>query len=84
MKEENLEEKTQEKCCKDWFRDHKFHKHHSGGSCGPGAIYGLGVVGALFYFLQNAVGFVPILMGIGKAFFWPAFVVFKVLMMLKI
>lgn len=49
-----------------------------------GAIYGLGVVGALFYFLQNAVTFGAVLMGIGKAFFWPALVVFKILGILNI
>ena len=51
--------------------------HHGGTN--SGAIYGLGVVGSLFYFLQGVTGFMPIVTGIGKAFFWPAFIVYKVL-----
>lgn len=79
MKEETCEcgkEIKMKKC-------HCHHGHHQG--CGEsGAIYGLGVIGALFYFLHGVVGFGPILMGIGKAIFWPAFVVFKVLGVLGI
>lgn len=56
--------------------------HHGHGE--SSAIYGLGVIGSLFYFLQGAVGFGPIVMGIGKAVFWPALVVYKALEMLRI
>ena len=60
-------------------------KGHRSHGCGDqGAIYGFGVIGALFYFLQGVNGFVPVMIGIGKAVFWPAFVIFKVLMMLQI
>lgn len=55
------------------------HKHNN--SC---AIYGLGVVGSLFYFLPQVSGFGPTLLAIGKSFFWPAFVVFKILGLLQI
>jgi hypothetical protein len=80
MKEENCQEKQD--CCR---KTNNCHCHHHGGGSGTsGAIYGLGVIGALFYFLQGVVGFVPVLIGIGKAFFWPAFIVFKALTMLKI
>ena len=48
------------------------------------ALYGLGVVGSMFYFVQHAAGFWPVIEGIIKAFFWPAFVVFKVMEMLKV
>jgi hypothetical protein len=61
----------------------KCHHHHGHGN-ESSALYGLGVVGALFYFLQGVVGFWPVMMGIGKAIFWPAFVVFKILGILKI
>ncbi len=57
------------------------HCHHVGGSDG---IYGVGVIGALVYFLHGVVGFVPVIVGIVKAFFWPAFIVFKVLTLLNI
>lgn len=48
------------------------------------SLYGLGVVGALVYFLTGVVGFGPIVVGIAKAIFWPAFIVFKVLELLKV
>ncbi|HOX96208.1 MAG TPA: hypothetical protein PLI45_02405 [Candidatus Woesebacteria bacterium] len=53
------------------------------GSCTE-ALYGLGMIGALFYFLSGITGFGPILVGIGKAIVWPAFVVFKILGLLGI
>lgn len=49
----------------------------------PGTIYGLGVVGALFYFLQNATTLWLIIVGIGKAIFWPAILMFKLLTYLQ-
>lgn len=58
----------------------KNYYHHNGGT---GAIYGLGVVGALFYFLQNASTLGLIMIGIGKAFFWPAILMFKLLTYLQ-
>ena len=78
MKEEGqcCEEK---KSIKNFCRSH--HHHHDGDN---GAIYGLGVVGALFYFLQGASGLTAVLIGIGKAIFWPAFVLYKVLQILGI
>jgi len=48
------------------------------------AIYGLGVIGALFYFLQSAATFSAVIVGIFKSIFWPAFVIFKVLTILEI
>lgn len=79
MKKEN----KSENCCQEKIfsrgKDHHCHNH-----CGQsGAIYGLGVVGALFYFLQNATTFGLVLMGIGKAFFWPAILMFKLLTYLQ-
>lgn len=49
----------------------------AGGS--NGAIYGLSVIGALFYFLQHAPNFGAVIIGIGKSIFWPAFLMFKLL-----
>lgn len=48
------------------------------------AIYGIGVIGALFYFLQHAANFSEIIFGIGKAIFWPALVVYQVLAYLQL
>lgn len=71
------EEKSQMECCN--------HKHYSYNGCGNGnAIYGLGVVGVLFYFLQGTTTFVAVMMGIGKAVFWPAILMFKLLTYLGI
>lgn len=53
-------------------------------NAGSGAIYGLGVLGALIYFLQHATSFIDGLVGIIQAFFWPGVVLYKVLEMLKL
>lgn len=58
------------------------HKHHGHGN--SDAIYGLGVIGALFYFLEHVTTFPEILMGIGKAIVWPAILMYKLLTFLKI
>lgn len=43
------------------------------------AIYGMGFIGALIYFIQHAVGFWDGLLGVLKAIVWPAMLVYKVL-----
>lgn len=73
------EEKTTE-CCKEKM-DCK-HRHHQNYG-GSGAIYGLGVIGALFYFLQHTATFEAVMIGIGKAIFWPAILMFKLLTYLQ-
>lgn len=67
-------------------RDCEGHHHGCRGhKCGGrGALYGLGVIGALFYFLNGVTAFGAIILGIVKAFFWPAFVVFKALGWLQV
>lgn len=50
---------------------------------GSGAIYGLGVIGALIYNLQHATNFLDGIIGIIKALFWPAVMVYKVLEFMK-
>ena len=82
MKKEN-QNKTEE-CCrpeKMIFKHHGGCHCHKGGSASP--IYCLGVVGALFYFLQNATGFGMVMLGIGKSVFWPAILMFKLLTFLQ-
>lgn len=44
-----------------------------------GALYGLGFVGALVYFMQAASGFGAVVTGILKALVWPAYIVYKLL-----
>lgn len=49
-----------------------------------GAIYGLGFIGALVYFIQHAATFWIGVLGILKACVWPAIVVYKLLEFLKL
>lgn len=43
------------------------------------AVYGLGFVGAVIYYISNAVTLTAGLIGILKAIVWPAFLVYEVL-----
>jgi hypothetical protein len=52
-------------------------------NAGSGAIYGLGMLGALVYFLQHANSLIDGLLGIFLAFFWPGVIVYKVLELFK-
>lgn len=47
------------------------------------SVYGLGVIGALFYYIGNATGFGMGLWGVLKAFLWPAFLVYELLQYLQ-
>ena len=54
----------------------------SAGCCGcgcGGALYGLGFIGALVYYLATATGFWDGVLGVLKAIVWPAFLVFELL-----
>lgn len=69
-------------CCKDIEK--MFSGKSKKSSCGyshgcSGAIYGLGFIGALVYYLSTATGFWNGLWGIIKALLWPAFVVFELM-----
>lgn len=44
---------------------------------GGGAVYGLGMVGALVWFWQQVDGFWPHVLGVLKALVWPAFLVYQ-------
>lgn len=44
-------------------------------SCGSG-VYGLGFIGAVVWFWQQAEGFGPHVVGVLKACVWPAFLVY--------
>jgi hypothetical protein len=47
-------------------------------AAGGGAIYGLGIFGALVYFWQQADGFWEHLLAVIQGLFWPAFMVYEV------
>ncbi len=72
MKKEDIKQKIKDECCSE---HNKGNWHNSGG----GAVYGLGLVGALIYFIQNSDTFWIGVLGVLKAFVWPAFVVYKIL-----
>lgn len=46
---------------------------------GGNAVYGLGFIGALIYFLQTADSFWAGILGILQAIVWPAYVAYKLL-----
>jgi len=74
-----MENEKNKECCKKGMM-FKRHHHNCGGSS---PIYCLGVIGAFFYFLQGASGFGATILAIGKAFVWPALLMFKLLTYLK-
>lgn len=53
----------------------------TGGS--SGAVYGLGLVGAAVFYIQHAQNFQEGLVGVVKAIFWPALLVYKAIGVLK-
>ncbi len=54
--------------------------HHQSAS---DAVYGIGVIGALVYYIGHATDFKTGALGVLKALFWPAFMVYKLLEFLK-
>jgi hypothetical protein len=51
-------------------------------NAGSGAIYGIGMLGALVYFIQHASTPLAWVLGILKAIFWPGVILYKVLELL--
>lgn len=49
----------------------------AGAAAGGGAIYGLGIFGALVYFWQQADSGLEYLVAIFQGLFWPAFMVYE-------
>ncbi len=46
-------------------------------------VYGLGFIGAMIFYLQHCTSFWTVMIGILKAIFWPAFLVYQVMEFLK-
>lgn len=51
---------------------------NAGAAAGSGAIYGLGIFGALVWYWQQADTFWEYLLSILQGLFWPAFMVYEV------
>ena len=56
---------------------------HVGGAGGR-AVYGLGVIGALVYYIQTATSFWDGAYGVFQALVWPAYLVYGLLHSLKL
>ncbi len=64
---------------KEEKRDRKWKRYGGGG----GAVYGLGLIGAVIYYFQHSVVFMDYVIGFLKALVWPAFLIHKVFELLK-
>ena len=53
-------------------------------NAGCGAFYGMGMLGALVYFMVHAGSFSEVILGIFKAIFWPGVVMFRALELLQL
>ncbi len=49
------------------------------GSGSASAVYGLGFIGALIYYISTATSFITGAFGVLKAIVWPAFLVYEAL-----
>lgn len=52
--------------------------HVNNNANGGGAVYGIGLLGALFYFIPQAGSFVEGIVLFLKALLWPAFLVYGI------
>lgn len=57
--------------------------NNGGAAAGGGAVYGLGFIGAVVYFIQTATGFWDGVLGVLEAMVWPAFLVYNLLKFLE-
>lgn len=71
---------------KEFKRDDSKKWVFSGNSCGGcgGAVYGLGFVAALFYYVTTATSFWMGVVGVLKAIVWPAFLVYGLMQFLAL
>jgi hypothetical protein len=73
---------SKEECkdCKNWKGWRKMHYHGAG--AGGGAVYGLGLIGAIVYYFQHASTGMDYVYGFLKAIVWPAFLIHKIFSLL--
>ena len=69
MDDEKTGKETKNWCGSGWT-------HMHGHGCGS-ALYGLGFLGALYYYLTTATSLWMGFIGVLKAIFWPAFLVYS-------
>lgn len=63
------------------MEDKKWKHVHSSGA---GAVYGLGLIGALVYFLQHSTSLQEVVIGIFWSLIWPGVLVYKAFELLKL
>ena len=64
---------------KEWGKDKKKEKMSKSDGGSGGALYFVGFIGSLVYWLQAATGFVAVITAVLKSMVWPAYVVYKLL-----
>lgn len=70
---------TDAKCgCYDSYHGKYGHKHKAHGGSGN-AIYALGMVGSIIYYVSTAASFGLGVLGVLKSLVWPAFLVYEFL-----
>lgn len=74
----NIKVDNIERAIKAGMKHNKKNNWNCGGGSG-GAIYGLGFIGALVFYVSTATTFWVGVLGILKAIVWPAFLVYEVL-----
>jgi hypothetical protein len=62
---------------KEWCKQES--KKNTAAHSTGGALYGLGLIGSLVYWLQAATSFGAVITAILKSIVWPAYVVYKLL-----
>lgn len=62
----------------EWCKKEKGKKSATAHSTG-GALYFVGFIGALVYWMQAAIGFGAVVTGFLKSLVWPAYIVYKLL-----
>ena len=62
---------------KEWSNKHKKSSTANHGT--SGALYFVGFIGSLVYWLQAAVGFGAVITAFLKSLVWPAYIVYKLL-----
>jgi len=72
---ETTEQEDQQICMK-----HRGGSHHGGSG---DAVYGLGLIGAWVYYIGRANTFREGVVGFWKGMFWPAFLVYELLVFLN-
>ncbi len=58
-------------------------KWNNAAAGGGGAVYGMGFIGALIYFIGHSTSFAMGVLGVLKSVIWPVLLVYKALELLK-